>query len=123
MKERNYPVGFIGGGARGLHHFTEMVGADACITINWSGTADELVKTDPPVLQRFFMPTPLSVIDELVQKIEDYRRGYFAGALRAEEYESFGPVVLFRTMFEKAWSDALGAIAARRDAGREIIEL
>jgi ABC-type polysaccharide transport system permease subunit len=37
--------------------------------------------------------------------------------------KSFGPVVLFRTMFEKAWSDALGAIAARRDAGREIIEL
>ncbi len=72
----NYPVGFIGGGARGLHHFTEMVGADACITISWKGAADELIKSDPPVIQRFFMPTPHSVIDELVEKVEDYRRAY-----------------------------------------------
>ena len=35
MRDRQSRLGFIGGGVRGLHHFTEMVGADACITINW----------------------------------------------------------------------------------------
>ncbi len=35
VKARKYDCGFIGGGARGLHHFTEMVGADARITIHW----------------------------------------------------------------------------------------
>jgi transaldolase len=91
-----------------------MVGADACITINWNGAADVLIKSNPPVVQRFFMPTPHSVIDELVEKIEDYRRGYFVNAINVDEYEHFGPVVLFRISFEKAWSDALAAIAQRR---------
>ncbi len=114
VKEKNYPVGFIGGGARGLHHFTEMVGADAAITINWVGTADKLIEQDQPVVQRFLAPTPHSVVDELAEKIDDYRRGYFVNAITAEEYEDFGPVVLFRSSFEKAWSSALDIIRQRR---------
>ncbi len=114
VKERKYPVGFIGGGARGLHHFTEMVGADAAVTINWSGTADKLIAEDPPVVQRFLMPYPESVIDELCEKIEDYRRGYFINGLSVDEYEDFGPVVLFRSSFEDAWKNALGLIMTRR---------
>lgn len=114
VKDRRSPVGFIGGGARGLHHFTEMVGADAQITINWVGTADKLLEQDAPVVQRFFEPVPYSVIDELCEKIEDYRRGYFVNAITADEYEDFGPVVLFRSSFETAWKGALEIIAARR---------
>lgn len=114
VKEKKYPVGFIGGGARGLHHFTEMVGADAAVTINWEGTADRLIEQDSPVVQRFNMPTPDSVIDELCEKIPDYRRGYFVNAITAEEYEDFGPVVLFRSSFEKAWKNARVIIAERR---------
>lgn len=114
VKEKNYPVGFIGGGARGLHHFTEMVGADCCVTINWKGSADMLIQQDPPVVQRFLQPTPFSVVDELLEKIEDYRRGYLVNAITRAEYEEFGPVVLFREMFEKAWSSALDFIKQRR---------
>lgn len=114
VKEKNYPVGFIGGGARGLHHFTEMVGADCCVTINWKGTADQLIQLDLPVVQRFLQPTPFSVVDELLEKIEDYRKGYLVNAITQEEYEEFGPVVLFREMFEKAWGSALNLIKQRR---------
>lgn len=115
VHEKNYPVGFIGGGARGLHHFTEMIGAEACVTINWQGTADILITQDLPVVQRFFQPTPDSVIDELLEKIKDYRRGYLLNAITVDEYEDFGPVVYFRNMFEKSWSDALKAIRERRN--------
>lgn len=114
VKEKNYPVGFIGGGARGLHHFTEMVGADCCVTINWEGTAEVLIQQDPPVVQRFLQPTPFSVIDELLEKVDDYRRGYLVNAITADEYEEFGPVVHFRTMFESAWKKALDFIRKRR---------
>lgn len=114
VKEKGYNVGFIGGGARGLHHFTEMVGADCCVTINWAGTADILIEQDPPVVQRFLQPTPDSVIDELMEKLEDYRRGYLINAIKPDEYEDFGPVVLFRKSFEKTWSRALEFIKNRR---------
>lgn len=114
VKENKYQVGFIGGGARGLHHFTEMVGADCCVTINWKGTADELILQDQPVVQHFLRPTPFSIVDELLEKVEDYKRGYLVNAIKPEEYEEFGPVVFFRKMFESAWSSTLDIIKQRR---------
>lgn len=114
VKERNYRVGFIGGGARGLHHFTEMVGADASITINWLGTADKLIEMDQPVINRFFEPVSFSVIDELSEKLEVFRKAYYIHAIEPEEYEDFGPVVLFRSNFEESWSATRNYIAQKR---------
>ncbi len=114
VKERNYPCGFIGGGARGLHHFTEMVGADASITINWKGTADKLIEADLPVVSRFLQPTPYSVDDELIEKLPDHRKAYFINAIEPHEYEEFGPVELFRSSFVSAWKNALEYIHSKR---------
>ena len=115
-KERAPRVGFIGGGARGLHHFTEMVGADAVVTINWVGTADKLIEQDPVVVQRFFMPVADNVLDECVEKLPDFKKGYFINDIAPSEYEEFGPVVLFRSQFESAWKNALNFIADQRKA-------
>jgi len=114
MKERGYHATFIGGGARGLYHFTEMVGADACITINWEGTADKLIETNPPVVYRLFNPVPQKVIDELLEKLPDFRRGYLEDGLEIEEFEGFGPVQLFRNSFTKSWKRILDLIKDRR---------
>lgn len=113
-KERNNEVGFIGGGARGLQHFTEMVGGNVNITINWQGTADKLIEQDPVVVQRFFMPTPYSVLEELQNKIPDFVKAYDVNAIQPSGYEDFGPVVLFRKSFEEAWSNALAYIGKMR---------
>ena len=113
-KARSPYVGFIGGGARGLHHFTEMVGANAVVTINWVGTAANLIEQDPVVVQRFDMPVPESVVDELVEKLPDFEKGYFTSKIKPCEYEDFGPVVLFRSQFESAWKNALKYIAEMR---------
>lgn len=110
VKSRNYDCHFIGGGARGLHHFTEMVGADAVVTINWTGTADKLIEMDQPVVSRFFNPTPFAVVDELAAKIPDFRKAYFINEIEPSEYEDYGPVVLFRSQFEDAWRNALAKI-------------
>jgi len=117
VKERGYNVGFIAGGARGLHHFTEMVGGDVAVTINWEGTADKLIESDPPVVQRFFNPVSDFVIDELMEKLPDFRRGYLENGLEPEEYEEFGPVVLFRSMFIDSWTKARQMIAEVRKSG------
>jgi transaldolase len=117
MKEKRYPVGFIGGGARTLGHFTEMVGAEAEITINWKGTADKLLELDLPVVQRFFEPVPFSVVDELVEKVDEFRRGYFLNAITPPEYEDFGPVKHFRTMFEGSWKNAVNFAVELREKG------
>lgn len=115
-KARGYSAIFVGGGARGLHHFTEMVGGEAVITINWKGTADKLLEQDPPVVYRLFNPVPDHVIQELREKLIDFRRGYDEDGLKVEEYEEFGPVMLFRSSFIKSWKRVLDLIKQRRAA-------
>jgi transaldolase len=115
VKQAGYRMTFIGGGARGLHHFTELVGGDVCLTINWKGTADELLAQNPPVVSRIFNPVPQNVIDELSAKLPDFKRGYEVGGIHVDEYEEFGPVELFRGSFTKSWQRVLDLIRARRN--------
>lgn len=116
MTERAYKVVFIGGGARGLHHFTEMVGGRVCITINWVGTADKLIEKDYPVVYRLFNPVPQKVIDELMEKLPDFKRGYLEDGLSPDEFEGFGPVQLFKRAFTKSWGRVLEIIKERRNS-------
>jgi transaldolase len=114
MEERGYPGTMIVGGARGLHHFTEVVGGKICCTINWEGTADKLLEQDPPVVYRLFNPVPQKVIDELMEKLPDFKRGYAEDGLSIEEFEGFGPVQLFRSSFIKSWKRILELAKERR---------
>ncbi|MFP4550763.1 MAG: transaldolase family protein [Spirochaetales bacterium] len=103
MKERGYPGILLGGGARDLHHFTELVGGDVHVTINWKGTADRLIEEDPPVVHRLWTETPESVIEELRAKIPDFALAYDEGALGLAAFDEYGPVQLFRSSFVKGW--------------------
>jgi transaldolase len=85
-----------------------------CITINWEGTADKLLEQDPPVVYRLFNPVPQKVIDELIEKLPDFERGYREDGLTVEEFEDFGPVQLFKSAFTKSWGKVLEVIKQRR---------
>jgi transaldolase len=114
-EERGYPGIIIAGGARGLQHFTEMVGGHICCTINWEGTADKLLEQNPPVVYRLFNPVEQKVIDELVERIPDFKRGWDENGLEIEEFEGFGPVQLFRSSFMKSWTRVLSLIKEHRE--------
>jgi len=114
FKERGYYGIMLGGGARGLQHFTEMVGADMHITINWKGTADKLIETNPPVVCRIDTPAPRHVINEL-EEIPDFRKAYLEDGLTIEEFKGYGPVDLFRSSFLKGWDSLLETIRQRRE--------
>ncbi len=92
-----------------------MMGGKVCCTINWEGTADQLIKQNPPVVYRLFNPVPQKVIDELIEKLPDFKRGYQEDGLEIEEFENFGPVRLFRSSFIKSWMRVLGLISDHRD--------
>ena len=110
-------IGFIGGGMRGLQHFTEMVGADVCITMNWQGQAEALLKLNQPVVSRFFNPVPELFVDKLLEKVSEFRRAYNINGLSLEEYEEYGPVEYFRHMFINAWENSIEVIKVTRVEG------
>jgi transaldolase len=90
------------------------VGGKVCCTINWEGTADRLLEQDPPVVYRLFNPVPQKVIDELIEKLPDFKRGFQEDGLEIEEFEDFGPVRLFRSAFIKSWKRVLDLISEHR---------
>ena len=113
LKERGYPGTLLGGGARGIQHFTEFVGGDFHITINWS-TAAELLATNPPVVARIDAPTPKEIVEELRAKVPGFRRAYDEDGLTVEEFADFGPLMFFKTMFLNGYARLLDEVVERR---------
>ncbi len=105
MQKRGYKISLMGGGARGTHHFTELVGGALHVTINWS-TAEEIIKADQPVVSQIDAPYSQSIVDDLCDKLPDFRAAYRDDGLTIDEFGDFAPLQFFRNMFVKGW-DAL----------------
>jgi transaldolase len=112
LRDRGYRATMLGGGARGTHHITEMVGGDMCITINWS-TVQELLDQDEQIVDRIHAPVPNDIVEELSEKLPNFRRAFDEGALARDEYEDFGPLVLFRTNFLNGYARLIDEIRDR----------
>jgi transaldolase len=115
VKEKGYKTIMLGGGVRELYHFTEMVGGDIHVTINWRDV-EALVKQDAAIEARIDTETPVEVIEELCEKIEVFRQAYLENGLKREEYAAYGPVQLFRNAFMMGWFTLLAEVSKRRNA-------
>jgi len=115
IKKMGYNVTLLGGGARGMHHFTGLVGGDAHITMNWS-TAQDIINSDIIVENAIDIVTPQKIIDELKEKFVDFRRAYENDGLAVSEFAEFGPVQLFRNSFLKGWHLLIAEVASRKAA-------
>jgi transaldolase len=113
LQARGYAGIMLGGGARGVQHFTEMVGGHMCITLNWS-TVRELLQLDGPVVPRMAVRPAAGGVEELRWKLPDFQRAFDEEALAPEDYEDFGPLVLFRTNFLNGYARLIDEIADRR---------
>lgn len=113
FQERGYPGKMLGGGAQLPRHFSDMVGGQMDVTINWS-TAKELLDADGPVEARLLQEPSKKVIDELSEKLPAFRQAYYVGGLKPEEYKPFGPLVLFRDWFVDGYNKLVAEVKARR---------
>ncbi len=110
MKERGYEGIMLGGGARKLSHFTGLIGGDVDITINWETTSEDILSLNPPIEDKLNQPIKSEYVKILEEYLPDYTKAYELGALSPSEFESYGPVVLFRNAFIKGWKDTLNII-------------
>ena len=117
FRERKVQCAILGGGVRDLCHFTNFVGGDLHITINWS-TAEELLALDKPLESKIDMEIPKAIIDELLEKLPNFRRSYEEGAMEPAEFADYGPVMLFRTMFMNGYSRLVDEIRIMAKRGR-----
>lgn len=116
LHERGYPTTMMGGGARKLEDFTELVGGRLMVTINWQGTADTLIEKDGPVVSRVSEQVDPSIISGLKSAMPDFVRAWEIDGMKPSEYYDFGGVALFRESFMKGWKQLLDLVAERRRA-------
>ncbi len=109
FQENAYDATMLGGGARGLNHFTNFVGGDMHVTINWS-TALELNASYSAVQSMINMQVPDSIIDELLENLPNFKRAYEPDGMEIEEFADYGPVMLFRTQFLNGYSRLIDGI-------------
>jgi transaldolase len=113
-RERGYQALIMGGGARGAHHFTELVGGNLAITIGY-GIAREILEADGPVSSRIEAETDAAAMAEL-DALPTFRAASRPGALAPESFRSFGPVVRFQASFIEGVAKVLAAVEGRHRA-------
>jgi len=109
IRKRGYRTTLLGGGARGTEHFTEFVGGEMHVTLNWD-TIRELINADLQVVARIDAEAPREVIEELSRKLPDFRRAYYEDGLKPDEFKGFAPLQRFRNSFLQGWNDLIQAI-------------
>lgn len=103
MRKRGYPGRMLGGGARNITHFTNMVGGQMDVTMNWK-TFAELNSLSPKIENRLDEEYSMFVVEELRAKLPDFRRAYDDDGLSVAEFKDFGPVLHFRDSFVAGWN-------------------
>lgn len=107
--ERRYRTRLLAAAFRHRLHWTELVGANAILTIppawqvrfNGSGIVPE---------PRIDVPVPAGHVHELLERIPDFVRAYDPDGLAIAEFDGFGATVRTLRAFIKSYHDLLGTI-------------
>ncbi len=116
VREREYPVTLLYGGARIELDFSGLIGGGMAATINWS-TAAELVEHDLPAQVTVTDPVDPAVIRTLTEAFPEMRQALDPAALPIEDFEGFGPVQHFRDAFIDGWNGVRKMIREARAGG------
>ena len=100
FKERNIPATIMPAGLRGVHHLTSMAGADVTFSLQ-SRIQQMTIEAEPERVCHVDDEIPQEVIKELY-KIPEFVRAYEEGALKPEEFITFG--VTQKTLSQFLWT-------------------
>ena len=113
VREREYPVTLLYGGARIELDFSGLIGGSMAATINWS-TAAELIEHDLPARASVTDPPDPEVVRVLTEAFPEMSKALDLAALPLEDFEEFGPVLHFRDLFIDGWNSVRAMIADAR---------
>ena len=109
FRERGYRSRLLAAAYRHRLHWTELVGGDVSMTLphawqvrfNASGIVPE---------PRMAEPVDRAMIDDLYERIPDFRRAYEPDGMTPAEFESYGASARTLRTFVKSYHDLQGAI-------------
>lgn len=112
-KEKHADGVLMGGGARGIRHFTEMVGGAMHVTVNYS-FIEELNALNLDIANKMDEESGKEAVQELLEKLPYFRQAWEVDAQRREDFEAYEPFLYFEKSFLKAWDLVKEEIRALR---------
>lgn len=100
FRERSIPARIMPAGLRGVHHLTSMAGADMTFSLQ-ARVQKMVIDADPERVCHIDDEIPDSIIQKLY-KIPEFVKAYEEGALKPEEFITFG--VTQKTMSQFLWT-------------------
>jgi transaldolase len=109
FNERGYHSRLLAAATRHPLHWTELVGADAMMTLtaSWQARFDASGIVPVPRIQ---VPVDKAIIDELTGRIPDFVRAYEPGGLSIDEFEGYGATARTLRAFITSYHDLLGTV-------------
>jgi transaldolase len=118
FSNRGFEALLMGGGARGTHHFTELVGGELAITVGFD-IAEQLENGAPPVISRIDASIPVAMLEDLDNRLPTFRQASREGSLSPEAFPVFGPVVDFQNSFLAGVSKVIAYVERQRTLPKE----
>jgi transaldolase len=109
FRERGYRSRLLAAAYRHRLHWTELVGGDVSMTLPYPWQV-RFNKSGIAPLPRMEEPVDPAHIEDLLERIPDFRRAYEPGGMAPSEFESFGASSRTLRTFIKSYHDLQAAI-------------
>jgi transaldolase len=109
FQERGYHTRLLAAAMRHVMHWTELIGADAAITMPYEW---QLFYNNSKYEVRERIQTPVSehMVDEMYAKIPDFRRAYDLDGLQVNEFDGYGATARTLRSFMASYTDLMTLI-------------
>lgn len=109
FQERGYRPRLLAAAYRHRLHWTELVGGDVALTMPYAWQV-RFNKSGIEPEPRMHLPVDPQIVDELLQRVPDFRRAYEPDGMTPTEFEAFGASARTLRSFIKSYHDLMGAI-------------
>jgi len=109
FQERGYRARLLGAAYRHLGHWSELIGADIVLTIPYEWQL-KINASDIDVRPRISDPVDPKILQEMLNKIPDFRRAYEPDGMTVEEFDRFGATVRTLRGFIGSYHELQGVV-------------
>lgn len=108
-KERGYRTRLLAAAYRNHMHWSEFIGGDMVLTIPY-GWQKKFNNSDIEVIPRIDNPVDPEIVNDLLNKFEDFRKAYYEDGMTIDEFDTYGATVRTLRGFIKGYEELLGII-------------
>ena len=108
FNERKYRTGLLNAAFRNHYHWSEFIGGNMSMTIPYKWQV-KLNNSDVEVVDRINNEVDIKILEKLI-KIDEFRKAYEEGALKEEEFQTYGAFKITINQFLNGYDELIKQI-------------